>query len=285
MVDRVLVPLDGSTRAERILSQVERLLKREEAEVVLLHVSELAYSLARLDTTKLAQEERQTTSAYLKSATEALESRGIRVRALQREGSVADTILRTANEVKATLIALSSHGRGGLARFFMGSVAEKVLRGAPVPVLLMRSFAGGAPSDAPFRRILVPVDGSKTSAQVIPAAAALANLFDADVLVLSVAVPLAEAVEMDETAVDEAREEAEKVAARFQERGARARPLTATGDPASVILDTAGMEKADLIAMATHGWTGMTRWMLGSVTEKVLRHANLPMLVVRPHRT
>jgi nucleotide-binding universal stress UspA family protein len=280
MADRILVPLDGSARAERILTQVERLLRREDAEVVLLHVSELAYSLARMDTAKLAKEERQTSSAYLKSAAEGLESRGIRARALQREGAVADGILRAANEVRATLIAMSTHGRTGLARFFLGSVAEKVLRGAPVPVLLLRSFAGGATSAPPFRRILVPVDGSKTSARVIPAAADLARLFDADVTVLSVAV----AVEPDATASEEAREEAEKVAARFQERGARARAMTAAGDPAAAILDTAEAEKADLIAMATHGWTGLTRWMLGSVTEKVLRHANLPMLVVRPER-
>lgn len=281
MIDRVLVPLDGSPRAEAILAQVGRLLRREDADVLLLRVSEPAYSLARIDTSKLIREERESATAYLKATAEALEEQGVRCRTIHKEGGIAESIVRAAGDLRASLIALSTHGRGGVDRWFFGGVAEKVLRGSPVPVLLMRSFPSGPRGlplparDVPFRRLLVPVDGSKTSGQVIPAAAAFAALFEAKVDVLTVAEGESEL---------EAREEAEKAVARFEERGAKARALTTSGDPAVKILDVAEEQKADLIAMATHGWTGMTRWMLGSVTEKVLRHATLPMLVVRPER-
>ena len=292
MSERILIPLDASPRAEQILVQVARLLRREDAEVVLLHVTDPSRFLVPKGAAELVEKDRIASEAYLKGAAKTLEGQGVRARALAKEGLVADTILRAATDVKATMIALSTHGRTGLSRWVLGSVAEKVIRGAPVPVLLVRSFRPGLEAlplpagQIPFRRILVPVDGSKTSLQVIPAAAGFASLFGAAVDVLSVDVPPASLGELPppSTAGESAREEAERAAARFAEKGVRARALTATGDPAAKILDTATAENADLIAMATHGWTGVTRWMLGSVTEKVLRHAVQPMLIVRPSR-
>ena len=297
MADRILVPLDASPRAERILVEVARLLRRKDAEVVLLHVSDPSHFLVPTGATAALEKDRAASDVYLKEVAKTLDSQGVRARALLREGIVADTILRVAVDVKATLIALSTHGRSGLSRWLLGSVAEKVMRGAPVPVLLMRSFQAGLAAlplpaeENPFRRILVPVDGSKTSLKVVPAAAEFAALFASEVVVLSVDVPSPVPMGGDlppspfpSTPGDSAREEAERAAARFRERGANARAITSAGDPASKILDTAAEERADLIAMATHGWTGMTRWMLGSVTEKVLRHSPLPMLIVRPER-
>ncbi|HEX7901854.1 MAG TPA: universal stress protein [Planctomycetota bacterium] len=288
MPDRILVPLDASPRAERILVQVARLLRREDAEVLLLHVFDPSRALVPRDAAGKLDRDRSDAEAYLKAAAKTLEARGVRARAITAEGFVADAILRVATDVKATLIALSTHGRSGLARWLLGSVAEKVIRGAPVPVLLVRSFQAAPSDEMSFRRILVPVDGSKTSLRVIPAAAAFAALFQAEVAVLSVDVPVPVAVGVEAppppTAGDSAREEAARAVERFREKGVEARALTAVGDPAARILDTAAETGADLIAMATHGWTGLTRWMLGSVTEKVLRHATLPMLIVRPAR-
>lgn len=292
MVDRILVPLDGSPRAEQILTQVARLLKREDAEVILTSVNDFSYSL----TARLLEAERASSAAYLKKAVDILQGQGVRARALRLEGHVPESIVQAAKEVGATLIALSAHGRSGLARWALGSVAEKVVRAAPVPVLLMRSASNGPSGipmpggEVPFRRILVPVDGSEASQDVVPAAAAFAGRFEAEVQVLSVEMPLvvpmgAEfATSPPPAKMLDARDAAEKAAARFAEKGIRARALAAVGDAAGVILDTASAEGADLIAMATHGWTGLMRWMLGSVTERVLRHSTLPMLIVRAHR-
>lgn len=293
MVDRILVPLDGSPRAEQILAQVARLLKREDAEVIALRVADIPYSLARTDTARLLEEERVSSAPYLKRVVDTLQGQGVRARALRLEGPAADSILKAAGDVGATLIALSTHGRAGLARWALGSVAEKVVRGAPVPVLLMRSFKDGpkglplpaGPEERPFRRILVPVDGSETSLSVVPAAAAFAARFEAEIDVLSVEMPLTVPMGAEfmpptpPATMERARDAAEKAVARFQEKGLRARAATRVGDPAGGILDAS--KDADLIAMATHGWTGVTRWVLGSVTERVLRHATLPMLIVR----
>ncbi len=298
MADRILVPLDGSPRAEQILVQVSRYLRREDAEVVLFRAVDIPYSLVRADTAALLAEERTAATAYLAEVARTLRGQGVDVRVLLREGPAADAILHAAEDEKATLIALSTHGRSGAARWLLGSVAEKVVRGASAPVLLMRSFRSGPqgvplPAGAheiPFRKLLVPVDGSETSLRVVPAAAATASLFGAKADVLCVDIPLPTVVHGSippmpaprTTPGGEAAGAAAAAAARFAERGVEARAMTAAGDPASKILETADAEKADLIAMATHGWTGVTRWVLGSVTEKVLRHATLPMLIVPP---
>ena len=300
MVDRILVPLDGSPRAEQILVQVSRFLRREDAEVVLIRALDLPYSLGRGDTAALLAEERTAASEYLAATLRTLRGQGVDARSLLREGPAADAIVEAASEEKATLIALSTHGRSGAARWLLGSVAEKVVRGAPVPVLLMRSFRSGpqglplpaGPQEIPFKTLLVPVDGSEASLRVVPPAAATASLFGATAAVLCVDVPLPTVVHGSipplpsprTTPGGEAASAAAAGAARFVERGVKVRALASAGDPAAKILEAADAEKADLIAMATHGWTGATRWLLGSVTEKVLRHATLPMLIVPPPR-
>lgn len=297
MNDRILVPLDGSPRAEQILVQVARLLRREDAEVTLLRVVDVPYSIARRETTGLLEEERAAATSYLAETVRALEKQGVRARSLPREGSPAEEILRAADDERSTLIAISSHGRGGAARWLLGSVAEKVMRAAPVPVLLTRSFQKGPqgvplPSGAgelPFRRLLVPVDGGDAALHAVPAAAVFAKLFGAEIDVLRVEEPPLPAFGVRLPSVPrppaapgaDATAEAERAVGRFREYGIPAHALVAVGDPAAVILETADARKADLIAMATHGRSGVSRWALGSVTERVLRHATLPMLVTR----
>jgi nucleotide-binding universal stress UspA family protein len=266
MADKILVPLDGSSQAEQILAQVARLLKREDAEVILTRVTDNSYAYTS-KAARIMEEERKSSATYLQKAVDTLQAQGIRARALPLEGTVSEAILEAAKREGATLIALSTHGRTGAARWALGSVAEKVVRGAPVPVLLMRSAKNGPqgiplPAGAveiPFRRILVPVDGSEASLEVVPAAATFAKRFEAEVDVLSVEVPLL--VPMGPEFIPTAspmttREAAEKAASRFEERGIRVRTLTAIGDAAAGILDTAGLEGSDLIAMATHGLVG-----------------------------
>lgn len=283
-MERILVPLDGSPRAEQILVQVARLLRREEAELMLLSVAEPG----GLD----------AAARYLDATAGMLAKQGVRARTFAREGPVAESILKAAADENAGLIALSTHGRSGVARWLLGSVCEKILRAADAPVLLTRAFPKGpqglplpaGPGELPFRRLLVPVDGSDGSLHVVPAAAAFARLFGAEVDVLSV-----EDLPRPPLGVDlprptripapqpgpETVAAAEKAAKRFEAYGVAARALPAVGEPAALILETADALRSDLIAMATHGRSGVTRWALGSVTERIVRHATLPMLVVR----
>lgn len=282
MLERILVPLDGSATAEAVLVQVRRLLKRADAEVLLLSAVELdvlpAYESQKLRDTLpgLAQE-------YVRGVAERLTAEGIRARPLVATGSAAPQILAAVKEHKASLIALSTHGRTGLLRFTLGSVAEKILRSAEVPVLVMRSGAQ-PPREVEFRKVLVPVDGSDRSFEVLPVASQFAQAYGAKLIVVSareydptlhgmVAVP----VPLEPAPVEHVR----KAVAMFTHAGNAVEGEVLDGDPASAILEFAAKARVDLIAMATHGRSGFVRWMLGSVTEKVVRHAASPVLVVR----
>lgn len=279
MFDRILIPLDGSERSKRVLSQVARLLRRHDAEVVLVRSVFVPPSLARIDTAKLAEEHRKEAAEDLRKTAELLNAQGARARAVVLEGPAAEAVLDAARREKATMIALSTHGRGGVSRWLLGSVAEKVLRGSELPVLLLHSFrpdSSGAPvpvgdGQIPFRRVLVPLDGSEASRAVLPGAERFARLFESELLLLT--------VETDDA--PGAAEDARATAERLKKEGVKAATLHLKGDPASEILDAAEAENADLIAMATHGRSGVSRWVFGSVTERVLRESTIPLLVVR----
>lgn len=295
MFDRIVMPLDGSAAAEAILGQVRRLLRRQDAEVILLRAVPEAASTARFDAGKLLEEAQR----YVHDFALRLNEEGARVRGLARRDPPAEAILETADREGATLIAMTTHGRSGMARWVMGSVAEKVVRGSRIPVLLMRSFgpagepAGGGEAD--FRKILVPLDGSGESRDVLPGAGEFARLFGSRLAVLHVreparlpvvamTVPMPEPIPPWPPPPERHERAAETAADELRAQGLRATPLAAEGDPASCILDTARAEGADLIAMATHGRSGISRWVLGSVTEKVLRGADVPLLVVRSQK-
>jgi nucleotide-binding universal stress UspA family protein len=278
MFERILVPLDGSELAESVLHQVGRLLRRKDAEVLLLRVVTLPPATEGdvgipLDLLRSRAEE------YLHDAERRLTEQGARVKAMVVEGFAADRILETARNERVTLIAMSTHGRTGLARWVFGSVAEKVLRASAIPVLVVPSFTGTGgeafPTGArelPFRKILLPIAAADLSLEIVPAVIEFAQLFESRVLALNVcegpecAVP-----------VHQMRQAYEQLRA----ASVPAEPHVKQGDPALQILDTCRDTGADLIAMTTHGHSGISRWVLGSVAEKVLRGANVPLLVLR----
>jgi nucleotide-binding universal stress UspA family protein len=303
MFERILIPLDGSRRAELILGQVARILRRKDSEVLLLRVVEVP-SDVRLGHSPRAmcracELERAEARQYIRDLVRKLEGRGVNVRGSVAEGPAAATILEQAKLERATLIAMTTHGRGGVSRWLVGSVAEKVARASTVPLLLIRSFRptplgdlqSAPPEELPFRMILVPTDGSPAASRAIGPAAELAELFDAGVTVLHVEVPLPVlgTGEMGMTpAFRQTPSEKDPATAapagRLAGHGLAVRRRTVLGYPAEAILDLAHAEEVDLIAMATHGRSGFSRWFLGSVAERVLRHAAVPLLLVRAGR-
>lgn len=277
MGERILIPLDGSETAEAILPQVQRFLRCHAAEVLLLQA---VPSLAP-DFHFVVPGHKEEVNAYIRKRTFELINDGIPARGIVRTGNPADLILETAQTEGASMIAMSTHGRTGLARFVFGSIAEKVLRATPIPVLLVRSFPRAAASrgrleQLPFRNILLPLDGSEESSRVVPLVLQFARPLDAHVTLFHVSEPDPYAPHWPppEKAVQEA-----------------ARALTDAcipnalenrqGDPASEILRFSEEHPTDLIIMGSHGRSGPSRWVLGSVTEKVLRAAMVPMIVAR----
>lgn len=257
-MERVLIPLDGSPRAERILAHVREHLRRVDAEVLLLRV--VPDPVGRAGDPRILEEANQ----YLDGIEGRLAGEGLQVSALVWIGAPAPTILDVARRERATLIALTTHGRTGLPRWIFGSVAEEVARSASIPVLVVRSFPSESLREPRFRRIVVPLDGTAASASVLDPAIALARRHDADVVLVHVFGGSGG----DGRTLDPA-------ADYFEREGIAAVKIFRSGSPAAEIVAVARETEADLIALSTQG----RRW--GSVTGELLRTSPLPMLVVR----
>src|SRR5579872_4146730 len=140
MFERILVPLDGSARAEVILPQIARILNREDSEILLLRVVNIPESAGLVMRTNVRHQEREEAQQYLHDMALRFGKKASKVHARLAEGWPAEVILETAKSEGATMIAISTHGRTGMERWAMGSVAEKVARSSDVPVLMVRSF-------------------------------------------------------------------------------------------------------------------------------------------------
>jgi nucleotide-binding universal stress UspA family protein len=275
MYGTLLVPLDGSESAEAALPNALRFARGADSEIVLVRAE--GSSLLEAPVIEPAFLEQAT--AYVERVARRLAAEGARVRSVVRAGSPARVIQDVAEEQGASLIAMSTHGRTGLAYLAMGSVAELVMRSSPIPVLLRRSFAeGGAPwglTSRPFERLLVPLDGSRLADAILPHVEAVAARFNSRVELVHVRAPEAEPLE-----TARAMEQLKTVHDALAARGIEARVLHEEGDPAVVILDLARVHLADLIAMTTHGRSGVSRLVAGSVTQEVLRQSRVPLLVM-----
>jgi nucleotide-binding universal stress UspA family protein len=227
--------------------------------------------------------------AYLKAVAERLERKGLApvrwaVWYDEPKTAIADAAAR--NQVE--LIAMATHGRSGLSRLLLGSVAEAVVRASRVPVLLIRGQSAWKPWA--HGKILVPLDGSEEVAAILPVVERLAGPRDLTVSLLQVIEPLQSGVGAEvplgaEGIIALRREEAEpyltKVAERLREKGLRVEWAVKLGRAAETITDVAAQERADLIAMVTHGRRGLGRLFFGSVAEGVLRSTAVPVLLLK----
>lgn len=286
MQKRILVPLDGSPLADRIVDQVRRLLLRRDLEVVLLTVVEpIPDPAARARALQDARD-------HIEGVRDRLIDAGAIATTRVVVGGPAEQIVEHARRLEPELVAMATHGRSGLTRFLRGSVAEKVVRHCPTPVLVANPRAldtMGEHGELRIARILVPLDGSDVSLGVLPLVEDLARLYQSEVLLLRVewTVPIAGAPYPAEVAalrpVEEVAALLEPTRRRLVDQGIPARTLVGYGPEALEILDAAEREHVDLVAMSTHGRSGLSRWMYGSVAEQVLRHCTRPLLVRRVH--
>lgn len=266
---RILVPLDGSPTAEAILPQLRRLIDRHESELILFQALPLSPFKDHAESEK-----------YLRRVSFQLTNEGYPSRHVLRPGLAAESILEAAALEQASLIALSTHGRTGVARWVLGSVAEKVLQASTLPVLVTRSFSTpisrGRLESLPVRNFLVPLDGSRMSLAALDPLLHFVRPVDAHVTLLHVSEPSPYDGQWELT--DETLREADQVL-----RGAciPAAVENRKGDPSEEILKAIEADSIDLVAMTTHGRSGPSRWVFGSVTAKVLRSAPVPLLVVR----
>lgn len=319
MFRRILVPLDGSARAERALPVAARLARALDGTLILVQVVipplQPATSLAPpLDIeAAILLEERNAASAYLTQVTQQPELAAIRHESIVLEGSPAEMILDAVQASKTDLLILCSHGRTGLLRWVLGSVAQRLIHHAPIPVLVLRQ-QGPLPlsDDSRPLRALVPLDGSWLAEAAIGPAAALASALAPQrqrivhlVQVVRLATGGSQAgarASRDERAKEAALRKVQDYLSHTADRlgqGPLAHPQVkvtcsaiADQDVAGTLVDLAqrgttaqGVGNAgsfDLIAMTMQGQGGLQRWMMGSIAERVLSASKVPLLVLRP---
>ena len=290
MYDHVLVPTDGSDHANRAAEHGRLLARAFDATVHLLIVVNLdaaagPFSAGGVDeeyVDRLTDEGRDR----LARVEPELDDVGT-VRSSVRTGQPAGEIVDYIEEHEIDLVAMGTRGRTGLTRYLTGSVARRVLRLAPVPVLTVGAAAAAANSES-YDEILVPTDGSDCATAALSHALAIADRFESRLHAVSVvdlgdlatgtevSVPptLVSAVEESATAATESVE----VAAR--EAGVDVVTAVRSGRPAATLLEYATEQDVDLVCMGTHGRTGLDRLLLGSTAEAVVPRADAPVLTV-----
>lgn len=302
MYRSILVPLDGSTFSEHALPIASTIAQYTGARLALAHVH-AQYATTAMDGIPVLNAQLQSPGAeqeqsYLEYMRARLQGNtGLEVSLHQLDGPIVPTLVRQIAASDIDLVVMTSHGRGGLARFWLGSVADGLIRQSPAPVLVIRPEEDlPDPLFAPaFRRILIPLDGSAMSEAILEPALRLGREMASEYLLVRVVqtYPVSAhsslflASEFDRKAVanleEQARSYLESLAAPLRAEGYRVHTLVlVSSQPALAIMKQAQDSNADLITMATHARSGLPRMLIGSVTDKVLRGTDIPLLVARP---
>ena len=274
MLKRILLALDGSENAERALWWVIQYAGREKAQVVLFRA---------VDTSILEPEFIPSTVQdalnYLQRMETEINQAGIPAKVLVRQGKPAETIVKVAMEERCDLILMSTRGGSKVKRWTIGGVTEQVLRLSPIPVLPIQSRTRPAKNDH-VRRILVPVDGSTLAEAALDWAKGFARLLKARLVFLHVYPPGPAGMSRHAEVTFEAlRTRMVRLCRTLKKEGVKATFIVRTGDAADRILGYA--DRNDLILTTTHGSGGFKRWIFGSVAEKLIHEARIPVLVYK----
>jgi nucleotide-binding universal stress UspA family protein len=292
MYSRVLIPLDGSSFAERILAYVDEFATPDQTEIILMQVVNVSVREVLGNLEPVAdihiKSVFEAAEKYLNQIRGELRQRGFRARVHLDRGDVAETICATADAQDVDLIAMTTHGRSGASRWLLGSIADRLIRSASQPIFLVRPTNGRTP-DGVVRKILVPLDGSKLAELALPHAVAMAKRSNAQVILIQ-AIHELEIAPSDRVVAEKPpvspQESAESylrsvLADLRTKEGIDGEVMVREGHPAEVILQAAESEETDLIVMSTHGRSGLNRWVYGSVADKVLRQSPKPLLLIR----
>ncbi len=294
---RLLVPLDGSELAEAALPYAETIARALSASLHLLAVVELEpggpFALAPEIRDQLVQSQRQGMTEYLATVAQRLRDRGVVADTETVEtiaGHADEEILAAADRIPASMVVMATHGRGGLQRLFLGSVADKVMRTAHQPTLLISPREGAPARQAiQLRRIAVPLDGSPLAETALAPAARLAAASGARLMLIRaqsmpVMTPIAYPYVPDFGAIEA---ELELQAQQFLEGVQRHLPAGLTTDvavlrgaPAVTLADYLQENAVDLVVMTTHGRGGVRRLAMGSTADRLVR-LGLPVLLIR----
>ncbi|MGD0352212.1 MAG: universal stress protein [Dehalococcoidia bacterium] len=285
---RLLVALDGSELSERAIPYAQAIAKTRGSELILFTVS-----IASVD-----QFDRPM-KAYLELKAKELQSQGIEASSAIAYGNVPDEIVDFADKDNIDLIIISTHGYSGIKRWVLGSVARKVLYGTSVQVLLVKSKAPKV-SQVELKKLLLPLDGSPFSESPIPSIEQLIKGTGVEIVLTLVCEPPVVPSYGDhpinptwekhrDTLWTEAKLQAseylEKMKTRLEKKDMKVKVQVIPcelGRVADTILQAAQKEKIDLITMATHGRSAVSRWVYGGVANRIVEQSLQPVLLIRP---
>ena len=297
MFEKILVPLDGSQLAETALEAALVIARKQSGEIILLTVPTYGQVMAPgpagytlmtpSQSPDILNEDAET---YLDGIYRRISGPGIEVMTEVVGGDIAGNIVDMAAAEKADLIVMTNHGYSGFTRWMMGSITERVLRSAPRPVLVIR--CAGLPENA-----VITLDGSSLSEQALVPGLNLARLLGADVTLLLIdeakklgdlelslldvaGAGLGQQIAQEDQ--DHSIQYLSEIVEKFSSSNQEIKILVLGGSAADSILAYVEKKPADLLIMATHGHTGLRRWVYGSVTEKCLHNSACAMLIVRP---
>lgn len=299
MLERILVPLDGSRAAECVLPYVRGLRFKAGSEVVLLHVIDPQVSLNSPQYSaymrRATQAAKKKAQDYLRGIADDLRSSGSQVTVRTIIGPAAQRILSTAESQRAGLVTISSRGRGEGDTWPYGSIADRILHHARVPILLVRPSQSLEHAQPVVRRLVVPLDGSRVAEAVIPLAMELASKLGLGLhLIQAVPTPwqarrvlgwdVEEAGQVvDVNPVEDGQSYLDGVVRRLAEERIVAEGRVLVGAAVPSILGYATEEVGSVIIMCTAGSRGIgARWRVGSVAERVIRQSETPVLLVPP---
>ena len=302
MYRSILVPLDGSTFGEHALPVARTIARASGATVHLaqVHVPTVKHTLAREPRREASRdaENRTRERAYLEAIPARLGAEAdLKVVPVVLDGPIAQALAAYVATNAIDLVVMTTHGRGGVTRLWLGNVAATLAHHLRVPLLLIRPEETPPELTAlrPFHQFLIPLDGSPLAEQILEPTLALGALTGSAYTLVQIIDPLAQpgevqieyAAGLDYVVTEELRSAAEQylsqVAAKVHAQGSTVQTRVVIADhTAAALVDVAEASGADVIALTTHGRGALERLLVGSVTDKVVRSAAMPVLLYRP---
>jgi nucleotide-binding universal stress UspA family protein len=279
MFHRMLVPLDGSAQADRILPYASWVANRLQIPIFLLSIVDLRVAASARGRGDVEQQ--------LQQAVDRLHREGVQATMAITAGRPAEEILGVAESQGCDLIVLSTFTRQSSGRGTLGLVTDKVFHASQIPLLLIPPLAAEPPILPPqtLTTLIVPLDGSAHAEAALPFAEDLAHRLSGEII-LARAVPFAGAIVDDKappTGEVEARAYLGNLTQRLQAEGLAVQSRAFDGPPVEYILELASQTPHSLVVLTTHGRSALARWFVGSVAEGIVRATSVPALVI-PHQ-
>jgi nucleotide-binding universal stress UspA family protein len=308
MIRSILVPLDGSTFGEHALPLAMSMAKRTGSSLNLIHVHSLldaTYAELQVFDNTLDQELRNKERDYLHAIQKQVQDRlSVPVTIRNVDGEIAAVIREQADSLRANWVVMTTHARGPMGRFWLGSVTDELIRSLPIPLIAVhpQDTPPDLTKEARIQHLLIPLDGTPLAEHILEDAVPFAKAMEADLTLLRVVTPVypvtlpAEPAVFGSVATDimervekmhtelrkESTEYLTKVSQRLQGEGLKVQTRVAVEEQPGVAILEAAKPPIDLIAIETHGRGGLSRLLLGSVADKVIRGSKLPILVHKP---